>query len=215
MIRANRLHNRKGMVIGMKRLLFGAFGSALSAVLLSAALCGCSTVLPGTDAPKLDQPFSAEAEIQFGSESCKAQIKRFSEKSWELCITEPYALEGLIVTIRDGETTLSMYGLEGFADFSEEAVSIAKLISDALDAAKDGTVSKNGELTAVTGDSENAHYMLTLDAAGKPSELTLSGRGVSMKLLGFAELPISEQGDGEEQNSEEDDEAAETYVTVE
>lgn len=194
----------------MKRLLFGAFGIALSAV-----LCSCSAVLPGADAPKLDQPFSAEAEIQFGSESCKAQVKRFSEKSWELCMTEPYALEGLIVTLRDGETTLSMYGLESFADFSEDAVSIAKLISDALDAAKNGTISQNGELTAVTGDSENAHYTLTLDAAGNPSELTLSGRGITVKLLSFAELPITEQDDGEEQNSDEAGEAEETYVTVE
>lgn len=194
----------------MKHLFFRTFCLVLSAVFLSAMLCSCSAVLPITDAPKLDCPFSAEAEIQFGSESCKAQIKRFSEKSWELCVTEPYALEGLIVTIRDGETTLSMYGLEGFADFSEEAVSVARLISDALDAAKEGTASKNGELTTVTGDSENAHYTLTLDAAGAPSELTLSGRGISMKLMSFTELPIPEQADGE--GSGETDEP---YVTVE
>lgn len=177
----------------MRRYLFCAF--CLSA---GAALCACSAPILGADAPKLDRPFTAEARIDYGSESCKAQIKRFSEESWELCVTEPYALEGLIVKRKDGETTLSLYGLEGFADFSENAVSAAKLITDALDAARNGTFTGNGETAVVTGDSESAHYTLTLDQSGNPSEMTLSGRGISVTLSDFTELPIEEQLDGEE-----------------
>ncbi|MCM1334223.1 MAG: hypothetical protein NC084_08285 [Bacteroides sp.] len=187
----------------MKRFLFGAFLLAGCS-----ALCACTTVLP-PEAPELDRAFSATAEIRFGKENCKAVIKRFAEKDWELYVTEPYAIEGLIVTIRDGETSLSMVELEGFADLSEEAVSTAKLISDAFDAAKDGTVSKSGDTIMVTGDSENAHYTLTLDVAGAPSELSLSGRSVSVKLADFAELPIEEQRADEEEASDE------TFVSVE
>lgn len=184
----------------MKRYFFGTL-----CVSVSAALCACSAPIIGTETPKLDRPFSAEAEITYGNESCKAQVKRFSEENWELCITEPYALEGLIVTLKDGETSLSLYGLEGFADFSEDAVSAAKLITDALDAAKDGTFSKNGETTTITGDSENAHYTLTLDKSGNPCEMTLSGRGVSVTLSSFTEIPTEEQMNGEEadENSEQ------------
>lgn len=184
----------------MKRYFFGAL-----CVSVSAALCACSAPIIGTEMPKLDRPFSAAAEITYGNESCKAQVKRFSEESWELCITEPFALEGLIVTLKDGETSLSLYGLEGFADFSEDAVSAAKLITDALDAAQDGTLSRSGETTTVTGDSETAHYTLTLDESGNPYQMTLSGRGISVTLSGFTELPIEEQAnDGEaNENSEQ------------
>ncbi len=190
----------------MKRYFLGAL-----CISVSAALCACSAPIIGTEAPKLDRPFSAEAEIAYGNESCKAQIKRFSEKSWELCVTEPYALEGLIVTLKDGETSLSLYGLEGFADFSEEAVSAAKLITDALDAAQGGTFSKSGETKTVTGDSENAHYTLTLDESGNPFEMTLSGRGVSVTLSGFTEIPIEEQISGEETDSDSE----QPFVAVE
>lgn len=168
-----------------------------------AALCACSAPILGTEAPKLDRPFAAQAQIEYGSESCKAQLKRFSEESWELCVTEPYALEGLIVTRKDGETALSLYGLEGFADFSEEAVSAAKLITDALDAARDGTLSQSGDTATVAGDSESAHYTLTLDESGYPREMTLSGRGVSVILSDFTELPTAEQLDGAEDGSEQ------------
>lgn len=193
----------------MKRnLLCAAFLS------VSAALCACSAPMIGTEAPKLDLPFTAEAEITYGSEACRAQIKRFSEESWELCVTEPFALEGLIVTLKDGLTTLNLYGLEGFADFSEEAVSTAKLITDALDAARDGTLSQSGGVTTVTGDSENAHYTLMLDEAGNPHEMTLSGRGISVTLTGFVALPTEEQRGGEEPDEALRDEE-QPFVSVE
>lgn len=171
----------------MKRLFLAA---AISCALLSS--CASGGVI-GAAEPELDKPFSAQAEITFGSETCKAQLRRFSEENWELCATEPFALEGLIVTRKDGETKLSMYGLEGFADFSDNAVSAARLITGALDAASEGTVARNGNETTVSGDSENAHFTITLDEAGNPMYLNLSGRGIAVKLSDFTELPIDEQ----------------------
>ncbi|MDE7234253.1 MAG: hypothetical protein K2N29_04255, partial [Ruminiclostridium sp.] len=90
-------------------------------------------------------------------------------------------------------------------------VSAAKLITGALDAAQDGTFSKNGETTTVTGDSENAHYTLTLDEAGNPYEMTLSGRGISVTLSGFTEIPIEEQMNG----GETDENSEQPFVAIE
>lgn len=171
----------------MKKSLF--FCTFLSLCVFSS----CSGTTVGAPAPKLDGAFSAQAEITFGKEECKAQIRRFSSGSWELCVTEPYALEGLVVKVSDGETTLSMYGLDGEADCSESAVSAAKLIAEAMDAAVSGNCTENGEALNVTGEAEHSLYTLTLNEAGEPDELKLSGRNIAVKLSEFTELPVSEQ----------------------
>lgn len=170
----------------MKKIIFCAF---LSICLLSS----CSGTTVGAPAPKLDGAFSAQAEISFGKEECKAQLRRFSSGSWELCVTEPYALEGLVVKVDDSETSLSMYGLNGEADCSESAVSAAKLIAEAMDAAVTGNCTESGGTLSISGESEHSLYTLTLNEAGEPDELKLSGRNIAVKLTEFTELPVSEQ----------------------
>lgn len=171
----------------MKKIFIGSF------LILCLTGAGCSAAVPGAPAPNLDKAFSAQAEISFDGESCKAQLRRFGADSWELCITEPYALEGLVVSLKDGETKLTMYGLEGEADCSESTVSAAALIADAMDAAAQGNCTENGGILTVTGESEHSLYTLTLDEAGNPAELKLSGRNISVSLSDFKELPVSEQ----------------------
>lgn len=171
----------------MKKIFIGSF------LILCLTGAGCSAAVPGAPAPNLDKAFSAQAEISFDGESCKAQLRRFGADSWELCITEPYALEGLVVSLKDGETKLAMYGLEGEADCSESTVSAAALIADAMDAAAQGNCTENGGILTVTGESEHSLYTLTLDEAGNPAELKLSGRNISVSLSDFKELPVSEQ----------------------
>ena len=171
----------------MKKIFIASF------LLLCLTSAGCSAAVPGAPAPKLDKAFSAQAEISFDGESCKAQLRRFGADSWELCITEPYALEGLVVSLKNGETKLTMYGLEGKADCSESTISAANLIADAMDAAAQGSCTESRGVLTVTGESEHSLYTLTLDEAGNPAELKLSGRNVSVSLSDFKELPVSEQ----------------------
>lgn len=171
----------------MKKIFIGSF------LFLCLTCAGCSAAVPGAPAPKLDKSFSAQAEISFDGESCKAQLRRFDADSWELCVTEPYALEGLVVSLKDGETKLSMYGLEGEADCSESTISAARLIADAMDSAAQGNCTESGGVLTVTGESEHSLYSLTLDESGNPAELKLSGRNVSVSLSDFKELPVSEQ----------------------
>lgn len=170
----------------MKKLFFGTF---LSLCLLSS----CSGTTVCAPAPKLDGAFSAQAEITFGKEECKAQLRRFASGNWELCVTEPYALEGLVIKLDGGETSLSMYGLDGEADCSESTVSAARLIAEAMDAAAEGSCTENGGTLSVSGEAEHSLYTLTLNEAGEPDELKLNGRNIAVRLSEFTELPVSEQ----------------------
>lgn len=177
----------------MKKILSGAF---LSLCLLSS--CAEKGTVAGEPAPKLDGAFSAQAEITFGKETCKAQLRRFSSGNWELCVTEPYALEGLVVKLDSGETALSMYGLDGVADCSENAVSAARLIAEAMDAAATGSCAENSGTLTVSGEAEHSLYTLTLNDAGEPDELKLSGRNIAVRLSDYTELPVSEQTESAE-----------------
>ena len=170
----------------MKRFIFSLF-SAFSAVLL---LSGCSAPEIKTAAPDIDKSFSAEAELSYGKDSCTVQMRRFGENSWEFCVTEPFPLEGLIITVNDGETKLTMYDMESLGDVSDEAVSAARLITDAFEAAidnKDSAAASEGKIT-LSGQAPTCTYTLTLDESGVPTGLTIGGRGVNAEFTKFVEM---------------------------
>lgn len=170
----------------MKRFIFPLFCSLGAALLLS----GCSAPEIKTAAPDIDKSFSAEAELSYGNDSCTVQMRRFSENSWEFCVTEPFPLEGLIITVNDGETKLTMYDMESLADVSDEAVSAAKLITDAFEAAIDNreNAAASEETITLTGQAPTCTYTLTLDESGVPTELTIGGRGVIAEFTKFVEM---------------------------
>ncbi|MBP5605185.1 MAG: hypothetical protein J6X60_06550 [Ruminiclostridium sp.] len=71
-----------------------------------------------------DIPFSADAQITYNGIEMNSHIIRNGSGDWELSISEPYALEGLVLTFRNGETSLGIYGMESAADVSGNAVSM-------------------------------------------------------------------------------------------
>ncbi|MGN0619060.1 MAG: hypothetical protein ACI4J7_08580 [Ruminiclostridium sp.] len=170
----------------MKRFIFPLF-SLLGAGLL---LSGCSAPKIQTAVPDIDKSFSAEAELSYGKDSCTVQMRRFGENSWEFCVTEPFPLEGLIITVNDGETKLTMYDMESLADVSEEAVSAARLITDAFEAAidnRENAAASEGIIT-LSGQAPTCTYTLTIDEKGTPTGLTIGGRGVSAEFTKFVEM---------------------------
>ena len=71
-------------------------------------LCSCSSPISvPVKAPELDISFGADAVISYGGSECSAQIRRLSEGRWEFCVTDPYPLEGLVITVDEGKTKLS------------------------------------------------------------------------------------------------------------
>ena len=170
----------------MKRLIF-----VLSAVTI---LSSCASAGNAAKPPELDVPFGAEAEISYGGSECTAKIVRYGSGSWEFTITEPYALEGLTVTESGGKTTLSMLGMESTADISGAAVSMARALSSAYDAAAAGGEVTHGSAgeTALTGTSDIGRYRVTLGENAEPAVIASEDCKLKAQLSSFAVMPENE-----------------------
>ncbi len=171
----------------MKRLIFVVF--------LLFALSACSAQGNAKAVkPELDVPFSAEAEITYGGEECTARIQRMESGRWEFAVTSPKALEGLIITVSDGETKLKMYDLESLSDVSDKAVSMAKALVSAYDcAAKDGEAMSDGGTLTVSGSSPFGEYKLMLGDDRSPVFFSVERCKLSADISRFAPLEREEE----------------------
>ena len=170
----------------MKRLIF-----IVPAVLILSSCAGAEK--PPVPA-ELDVPFAAEAGISYGGSECTAKINRYGAGSWEFTIMEPYALEGLTVTESNGKTKLSMLGAESTADISPAAVSMARALSSAYDAAAAGgeiTYGSAGE-TLLTGASDTGRYRVTLGEDRLPAVITSEECRLKVNITSFGLLPENE-----------------------
>ena len=169
----------------MKRFLF------LIPMIALLTSCGSTTAA----APDMDICFSAEADIAYGDKECTVQMRRFSENRWEFCVTEPYALEGAVIRIEDGKTTVSMFDTEALADINGEAVSVTKLIFDAVEAAIDNTSDatvKDGVIT-LSGQSPTCAYTLSFGEDKRPALLSMEERDVKVEFTKFVEMEKGEE----------------------
>ncbi len=175
----------------MKRLIF--------VVPVIAALSACSVQgAPGTRKAELDIPFSAEAEISYGSSECSVQIKRMESGWWEFAVTSPYPLEGLIITVNDGQTKLKMYDMESISDVSDNAVSMAKALVTAYDcAAENGEAVSSGGTLTVSGTSPLGEYSLTLADDNTPACFSVDSCKLSADISKFVRLERDDEPEAE------------------
>ena len=123
-----------------------------------------------------------------------ADMTRNASGDWTFGITEPYALEGLKMELHGGETRLTMLGIDAAADMGEGAVSAARAIAAAYDAA----VNQQGSFTAtdngytLSGTCELGAYTAELGMDGAPVKLSSDTAGFTVVLSDFAQLPPSE-----------------------
>ncbi len=144
--------------------------------------------------PELDVPFSAEAEISYGGEECTALIQRIQSGRWEFAITSPKPLEGLIITVANGETKLKMYDLESISDVSGEAVSMTKVFVSAYDcAAKDGEAVSDSGTLSVSGSSPFGEYKLMLGDDSLPALFSVDSCGLTAGISRFSPLERGEE----------------------
>lgn len=167
----------------MKRFIFCILGAVL-------ALSSCEGSGFLVSPPDMDVCFNADVEIKYSGGECKAKIYRYEADNWEFLVSEPFALEGLMVTVKGDTVKTVMYGLENEETVSESAVSAAKLLSDAFEAAiKDTkTAAFNDGKFTVSGQSESSVYTLIADEKGTPISLNINGNGVSAEFIAFTEL---------------------------
>ena len=159
-----------------------------AAACLMFAACSAPKEAAGAALPP-DIPFSAEADITYGGEDCKVQIRRLEAGNWEFCVTEPYPAEGLVITVSDGVTKLKMYDMETIADINADAVSMARAVAAAYDSAASGgadTAQDGGK--SVSGSSEFGAYSIQLGEDDCPETLDASVGKLSVKFTKFAYL---------------------------
>ena len=147
------------------------------------------------EAPDRDISFSAEADITYGDNDCTVQMRRFSENSWEFCVTEPYALEGAVIRIRDGESTFSMFDTEAISDINGEAVSVTKLIADAVEAAICDSAKATGSngIITISGQSPNCAYSISFGEDKRPTRLSLDEKDITVEFTKFVPMEKSEE----------------------
>ena len=167
----------------MKRLFFIPLAAFM--------LCSCSSpIAVPVRKPDIDMSFCAKAHISYHGTGCTARMSRIEEGKWEFCVTEPYALEGLIVTVDGDSTKLSMFGMESAADVLPEAVSAAGIISSAFDEAAQASsqaVNTDG-VTTLSGQSRFGGYTMTFDNELRPISLGVESRALTVELSDFSEL---------------------------
>lgn len=161
---------------------------------LVALLSSCSNTTEAK-APDLDISFSAEADIAYGENDCTVQMRRFSEGCWEFCVTEPYALEGAVIRIEDGNTTISMFDTEAMSDINGEAVSVTKLIADAVEAAicDSSKATESDGIITLSGQSPTCAYTISFGEDKNPALLSLDEKGVTVEFTKFVPMEKSEE----------------------
>lgn len=172
--------------VSMKRFLF-----LLPTIAL---LTACGSAQSAT-APDIDIRFSAEADISYGDKACTVQMRRFSEDCWEFCVTEPYALEGAVIRIEDGKTKISMFDTEAVSDINSEAVSVTRLITDAVEAAINDSANateSNGIIT-LKGQSPTCAYTLSFGEDKCPALLSLEEKDVTVEFTKFVPMEKIEE----------------------
>lgn len=138
----------------------------LPVIPIAAVLSACAPAEPPAPAAAPDIAFSADADISYEGIDLSAKVTRTAAGEWELTVSEPYALEGLTMKISEDGTSLSMLGLEGSSDSCESAVSMARALACAYDAAAGSSLS---------GTSELGSYTVTLSEDACPAKLTAGG----------------------------------------
>ena len=171
----------------MKRSAF------IIAAVIALSSCGSGISVKAPErAP--DIPFSADAQISYNGIEMNSRIIRNGSGDWEFSISEPYTLEGLVLTFRNGETSLGIYGMESAADVSGNAVSMIKAAAYAYDSAVNSPASAAASESGytITGTSETGSYKIGLDKSAIPTVLTADAGELRIVFDNFLPLPPSD-----------------------
>ena len=166
------------------------FTAALAALscLTAVTLCGCA---PGaTDQRTLPKCFDCTAQIEFDGMVYETAMSRLSDAWWEVELTAPEAVKGLVFSVNGEDTEISFKGLHFTFDTSKfpvgSVVSLAIKSFDRLASLSLDVVS--GEATDfASGEADGMTYSLTLDKNGTPLTLDLGDSGMKITFTSFEE----------------------------
>lgn len=124
-----------------------------AALCAAVMLCGCEGAISIGSAklPDFGGSYSANAEIDFGSEKAQAEIDRIEPGCWEFRFSEPKELSGLVMKLENGEVTASLGELTvtaGEGDYTMLPVVIAEGLDELQNLKPESFTEENGVLTA-------------------------------------------------------------------
>ena len=124
------------------RKFFISFTACLSSIILCFSLAACSG--PSTINPerlKIDKAYSFNADIKYGDFSAEGVLERKSAGVWTITLSEPFALQGVVMTYEQGTLTAYFESLptpQVLPELENKSNSVIELIVGAFENAING-----------------------------------------------------------------------------
>lgn len=171
----------------MKRII-PFFMSFVMVISLCACSGGKSTV---KFTPKLNQPFSVSAEIDYNDTESQAVIRRYGKGNWDVEFSAPNTLAGVVLSYRDDKVEASYKGLS--FSVPKSALPIKSIISSLIEVVD--TTAEMPEVNAVEdegvmeieGELEQGKYVLKLDKNGGLVEFDMPNLNLEIDFTDFRE----------------------------
>lgn len=139
-------------------------------------LCGCSMSSVTTNEKSLPTAFTATAEVDFDDTIYEMLLTRWSDGWWNVELTSPAIVSGLIFDVKGEETTISFKGLNFSFDSSKFPVgSVVALVTKSFDklVPLELDVTEGEESDYCSGEEGGTIYSLTFSKTGIPMVLEL------------------------------------------
>lgn len=153
----------------------------ITAIVLAVAgamslLCGCALSQKLTSEKSLPAAFTATAEVDFDDTIYEMLLTRLSDGTWNVELTSPAIVSGLIFDVEGEETTISFKGLNFSFDSSKFPVgSVVSLVTKSFDklVPLELDVTEGEESDYCSGETNGTVYFLTFSKTGIPMVLEL------------------------------------------
>lgn len=156
-------------------------------------LCGCTP--KATDERTLPKCFNSNVTLEIEDMTYEALMTRFADGWWQVELTAPEAVKGLIFTISGEDTEISFKGLHFTFDTSKFPVgSVVSMATKSFDRLAPLTldVVKGEANDFASGNVDGMAYSLTLDKNGTPVSLELGDCGMKIGFADFEEIEEEE-----------------------
>jgi hypothetical protein len=169
----------------MKNLLTVA--APLLIMLFLTACSGITSVNP--ERLKLDKSYTFTANIDYGTQNAVAQFVRLSANSWEIVLTEPFALEGVKLSYENGEITTQFEEMDAIMSSGNVAEAIITAFESAIIGENRQAVS-NGE-NIIISSKTGSLYELTLTKSDlQPLSMKIPAQNITVEFSGVQTAQI-------------------------
>lgn len=138
---------------------------------------------------KLNEPFVAMAQIQYGDQEAEASFRRYGKANWDVEFSAPNTLAGVILSYRDNKVDASYKGLS--FSVPKTALPVKSIISVFIEVAD--SIAETDEINAVEkdgvmeieGEIQQGKYTLKLDKNGGLSEFSMPNLDLKITFSDF------------------------------